>query len=135
MKYFLFAMLAFAFISCKEDAKVETNDPVETNEVIDVITYHDNGVIEKKGKSLNGKRIGTWEAYYTNGYKWSIVNYRDGLKWGETMAFFPNGMMKWQGQYSNDERTGLWIFYDTTGVVLKRIDMDQVDFSNDSIPN
>jgi len=133
MKKLLFALVALTFFSC-DDSK--TPDEIETGkkEIVDVETYYENGVTEKKGQSIDGKRHGTWESFYKNGYKWSVVNYRNGLKWGETLTFYPNGMMKWQGQYANDERVGLWVFYDTAGVVLKKVDMDLVENPNDSIP-
>lgn len=134
MNKFLFAAVAFIFFSCNSQSVNEQKKDSKKNEIVDVVTYHDNGVVEKKGKSINGKREGTWESFYPTGYKWSMVNYRRGLKWGETMVFYPNGMMKWQGQYANDERVGLWIFYDTTGVILKKVDMDIIDIPNDSIP-
>jgi len=134
MKKLLFALLALTFFSCQNDSGAETEKSSDKKEVVDVVTYYENGVVEKKGKSIGGKRSGTWESFYPTGYKWSIVNYRNGLKWGETMVFYPNGMMKWQGQYANDQRSGLWIFYDTTGVVLKKVDMDLVENPNDSIP-
>lgn len=134
MKKLLFALVAVTFFSCSDNADINDREKSDKEEVVDVVTYHENGVVEKKGKSIGGKRHGTWESFYPNGYKWSEVNYRDGLKWGETVTFYPNGMMKWQGQYASDERVGLWIFYDTTGVILKKVDMDLVENPNDSIP-
>ncbi len=134
MKKTIFALLALAFFSCNDNSGAKDQTKSKEKEIVDVVTYHDNGVVEKKGKSIDGKRHGKWESFYPNGYKWSEVNYRDGLKWGETMTFYPNGMMKWQGQYASDERVGLWIFYDTTGVILKKVDMDMVENPNDSIP-
>jgi antitoxin component YwqK of YwqJK toxin-antitoxin module len=135
MKKLLFALVALTFFSCGNSPENTAETTSEQEEVVDVVTYHENGVVEKKGMSIGGKRHGTWESFYPTGYKWSIVNYRKGLKWGETMNFYPNGMMKWQGQYANDERVGLWIFYDTTGVILKKVDMDLVENPSDSIPN
>jgi len=134
MKKLIFAFLALTFLSCTDNPDTTEQQKDDKKEIVDVITYHDNGVVEKKGKSIDGKRHGTWESFYTNGYKWSEVSYRNGLKWGETINYYPNGMMKWQGQYANDVRVGLWIFYDTTGVILKKVDMDLVENPNDSIP-
>jgi len=131
MKKLLIALMALTFFSCNQSEKPDEKT-IGEKEIVDVVTYHENGVIEKKGLSIDGKRHGTWESFYQNGYKWSLVNYRNGLKWGETMTFYPNGMMKWQGQYANDERVGLWIFYDTTGVILKKVDMDLVENPNNS---
>lgn len=135
MKFLSIGLIAIILVSCNQEQPNEVSQPSSnTDKVIEVVTYHDNGVIDKKGTSINGKRVGTWESFYENGYKWSIVNYNtNGLKDGETMAFFPNGMMKWQGQYANDDRTGLWIFYDEKGIVLKQVDMDVEDIPDDSI--
>lgn len=129
--YVFFAILLASCAAPEEEKKaVEQSVKVESIEK-DVVEYHDNGMIKIRGKELNGKRVGKWESFYDNGYKWSENHYKDGYRDGPTVAYFKNGMMRYDGRYYNDERAGMWQFYDSTGTLLLRLDMDL----NTSVPD
>ena len=88
-----------------------------------------------RGKKEGKKRIGKWESFYPNGYKWSEINYVDGYREGPVVAYYPNGIMRYEGNYFNDERSGIWMFYDTAGVTLKKVNMDLPHGELDSLLN
>ncbi len=124
--------MAVNITSCKEHG-AETNSanikPVE----IDVLDYYENGVVKMRGKNVDGNRTGQWESFYPSGYRWSEMNYRNGVREGVTTTYYPNAMMRYTGYYYNDERSGLWQFYDTLGILIQRIDMDQPLNASDSL--
>ncbi len=137
--YLLFGVV---FYACDQSQPTITEERVEPageqnqspKEITDVVEHYKNGVVKVKGKSVDGKRVGLWESFFENGYKWSEVEYVNGVKKGPVVVYYQNGMMRYQGRYYNDERAGLWTFYDTTGIVLKKVDMDKASIETDSIP-
>ncbi len=102
-------------------------------EVVKVTDYHDNGMLSKRGVTIDGKRHGQWESFYPSGLRWSETTFKDGVREGPTVTYFPNGMMRYAGFYHDDVRSGKWIFYDTTGAVITRIDMDVNPHGADSL--
>jgi len=141
MKTRVFQLLVFLVFACSPadkpvEDRAEKNER-KTSEIIDVVEYYPNGVVKLRGKSQGGKRIGRWESFYPNGYRWSEMEYRNGYRQGDVISYFSNGMMRYQGRFYNDERSGIWQFYDTTGVLIEKIDMDapresDVQFRTDS---
>ncbi len=130
--------ILFACDNPQVESSKEKTEPViqqSPTDEVDVVEHYENGVVKIQGKSVDGKRVGTWESFFENGYKWSEVEYANGVKKGPVVVFYKNGMMRYQGRYYNDERAGLWTFYDTTGIVLKKIDMDKASIDTDSIPD
>lgn len=133
MKKWIIALLIGIAISCNT-VNEEKNEKTQTPEVTTPYTeYYNDGSIKIKGTLKGEKRIGKWEAFYPNGYKWSEVNYREGLKQGPTFVFYENGIMRYQGFYHSDYRSDLWTFYDTTGRVIRRLNMDETDVIPDSL--
>jgi len=126
--FFFFALILCACGSGKSELSEGDSDPQSFGnaEIVDVVEYHPDGTVKLKGKTQNGKRIGKWEAYYPSGYKWSEAIYRNGQREGDAITYYPNGMMRYQGRYYDNEKTGIWMFYDTLGVLIERVDMDEV---------
>ncbi len=124
-------------ISCGQEQPVETPviEVITAPEKIDVEEHYESGVLKIKGLSVDGNREGLWQSYFKNGYKWSEVEYDGGIKNGDVVVFYQNGMMRYQGRYYDDARSGLWTFYDTLGVVLKKVNMDEVRLNPDSLLN
>lgn len=133
LKITLMSVLAAVTLACNTGDKTSESEPTQERKVENVVTHYDNGMVEKKGMTINEKRHGRWESFYPTGLKWSEVEYRNGIKDGDAITYYPNGMMKYQGRYYNDERAGIWMFYDTTGVIIKRIDMDETDSNLDTL--
>ncbi len=118
--------------SCKTEKPSEAKGQKSVGEV-EVVDYYANRGVKMKGKSIDGKRSGLWESFYPSGYRWSEMNYNNGLREGVTTTYFSNGMMRYSGQYYNDERSGVWQFYDSLGVLIHRIDMDEPLQASDSL--
>lgn len=141
MNKLIFTFLALTLLACSQPNSNETNkiknapqtNVENTDQPKEVVELYKNGVVKIKGKELNGKRIGTWQSFYENGYKWSETNYKNGFHDGPIIVYYKNGMMRYDGRYYSDERSGLWQFYDTSGVLIKRIDMDVVETVPDSL--
>ena len=130
----LMSVLAVAFLACNPNDKTSGETATTPRqEVENVVSHYENGLVEKRGVKINGKRHGRWESFYPSGFKWSEVEYREGIKNGDIVVYYPNGMMKYQGRYYDDDRAGMWMFYDATGVLIKRIDMDLTDSDLDTL--
>lgn len=137
MNKWIIAVLAGIVISCNSTSPPKSSNTPENTEVTAKMytEYYGDGSVRIQGMKKGDKRIGKWEAFYQSGYKWSEMNYRDGLKHGPTVVYYDNGIMRYQGMYENDERSDLWIFYDTNGVILNRINMDETLAVPDSLFN
>ena len=94
----LFTSLSFA----QKERTLELN---KNTDLIDVVYYHDNGIISQTGSYTKvGKLQGDWLSYDTNGKK--IVS----------------------AQYDNGKKVGKWFYW--AGDTLK-----EVDYSNNTIAN
>jgi antitoxin component YwqK of YwqJK toxin-antitoxin module len=95
---FLFTSISFA-------QKVRTLELNKNTDLIDVVYYHDNGMISQTGSYTKaGKLHGDWLSYDTTGKK--IVS----------------------AQYDQGQKAGKWFYW--TGDTLK-----EVDYSNNAIAN
>ena len=73
----LFTTISFA----QKERTLKVNK--ETN-LIDVVYYHDNGVVSQTGTyTLDGKLQGQWLSYDTEGNKTVLANYDNGKKVGK----------------------------------------------------
>ena len=71
-----------------DEVKQRGNDTIQS--------YYPNGVLEAKGKLKNSMPDGKWEYYDENGRLLEVVNYKEGVRWGES---------KWYN-YVGDTLTG-----------------------------
>lgn len=125
-----------ALLLCMLLASCRGGEPAQEEkapEVVNVTDYHDNGMVSKRGVTIDGKRHGQWESFYPSGLRWSETTFKDGVREGPTVSYFPNGMMRYAGFYHDDVRSGNWIFYDTTGAVIMRVDMEVNPHGADSL--
>lgn len=137
MNKLIIAVLAGILISCNtggNESYKKPGAPIVNDAVIkEYVERYNNGVVKIRGSEKGDKRIGKWESFYPNGYKWSETNYRDGYRQGEIIVYYDNGIMRYEGRYINDERSGIWNFFDTTGVRLVKLDMDETHAVPDSL--
>lgn len=131
----IIACLVLLSCTSKEQPATKQVKPKAAAEKIEVEEHYESGVTKIKGLSVDGEREGLWQSYFENGYKWSEVEYEQGVKNGSVVVFYQNGMMRYQGRYYDDARSGLWTFYDTLGIVIKKVDMDEVRLNPDSLLN
>ncbi len=129
--YLCAALIVAALTMCGSgpDPQPESKERI----TVEVVDYHDNGMVSKRGITIDGQRHGLWESFYPNGLKWSETTFRNGVKQGPTVTYFPNGMMRYSGSYYDDERSGMWVLYDTSGTIYARIDMDLDPTRGDSL--
>ena len=142
MKYIICTLtLITLFTSCKNDqSEKETGIKVSTKHIEkvievkqpEIVTQDDselsgefiekypNGNIKTEGWNNNdGKRDKTWYSYFDNGIKWSESNYKNGLKEGKSIVYYPNGKERYSGTYTADKKSGHWVFYNETGEIQK----------------
>lgn len=81
-KIMIIAIALFTTISfAQKERTLKVNK--ETN-LIDVVYYHDNGVVSQTGTyTLDGKLQGQWLSYDTEGNKTVLANYDNGKKVGK----------------------------------------------------
>ena len=137
MNKLIIAVLAGILISCNtggNESSKKPGAPVINDAIIkEFVEHYDNGIVKIRGSEKDDKRIGKWESFYPNGYKWSETNYRDGYRQGEIIVYYDNGIMRYEGHYSQDERSGIWNFFDSTGVRIVKLDMDEIHAVPDSL--
>lgn len=149
MKYYLYTALIFSltFFGCssKSEENYNTNTPSEvsagheienasptpanetenpsfqaTYEKADYQEFYESGQLKIEGNyDQNEQRHGLWVSYYDNGQKWSESSYKNGLKHGHSITFFPNGNVRYVGEYKEDEKSGTWTFYNEEGEVTQ----------------
>ena len=127
MKLIIFS-LALTITGCSTQNEIKPNEiapVVESPAGIitdgDFIEYHPNGNVKTKGVLKNGKRIGTWTSYFSNGKVQSENKYKKGVLNGKTAAYYPNGNVQYMGLYINNEKDDSWFFYLEDGTLDKEI--------------
>ncbi len=137
MNKLIFTLLTISLLAC-DSTQHETAEPSKSvsqiqEPTVNVVEKYPNDVIKITGQEKGGKRVGKWQSFYENGYKWSESTYKNGFREGPFTVYYRNGMLRYDGYYYNDERSGVWQFYDTLGVTIKKIDMDAVESVPDSL--
>ena len=56
--------------------------------------YHANGILEKVGNYVNGKKEDIWLNYYSNGMMSDSTVYKNGTPIGTSLGWHPNGFLK-----------------------------------------
>lgn len=64
--------------------------------------YHANGVLEKVGNYVNGKKDGLWIAFHTNSMMSDSTVYKEGKIIGTSIGWHANGFMKDSSVYRDD---------------------------------
>ncbi len=75
-------------------------------------TYHQNGKLKEEGKYIHGKKEGEWRKYASDGYIYSIKNYKNDNLHGDYVDFNWYGKFVWRyGYFENGEKVN-WIEYE-----------------------
>lgn len=83
-----------------------------------------DGKSRSVGNMRDGKRHGTWTAYFPDGTLQSRNSYLDGVLHGAMVVFHPNGQLYFSGEYRHGKQVGEWKFLDMIGEVVKTVDYD-----------
>ena len=96
---FILAMLVMSSLTFAQKERTLTLN--ENTNLIDVVYYHDNGVISQTGSyTKDGKLQGDWMSYDEDGNKTVSAQYDNGKKVGKW--FFWNGDNLKEVDYSNN---------------------------------
>ncbi|MDR2084320.1 MAG: hypothetical protein LBP67_04930 [Bacteroidales bacterium] len=129
-----FSIVVFAFIACNKTTVViieeyENGDPKIVREYVKNDTanyletkYYSANIKMIEGAYVDGKREGTWKAWYQDGTLWSEGDFKEGKNNGNHVNYYENGAQRISGKYIDGVRTGAWTFYDTLGNVLQVIE-------------
>ncbi len=95
----IIAVLLFTSVSfAQKERALELN---KTTDLIDVVYYHDNGMISQTGSyTIDGKLQGDWLSYDTNGKKIVYAQYDNGKKVG-TWYFYQKDVLQ-EVNYTNN---------------------------------
>lgn len=74
--------------------------------------YHANGVLEKVGNYVNGKKDGLWLEYHTNGMMSDSTVYKEGKIIGTTIGWHSNGFIKDSSVYKDDGSAVQVVWFD-----------------------
>lgn len=72
-----------------------------------------NGLILVKGVLINGKKVGLWNEYNSDGTLFTTACYHEGKLNGRFVSYREYGWIFTVGQYKNDLEEGEWITYNT----------------------
>ena len=75
----------------------------------------------KSGKFENGKKVGRWVYYYSNGHPKEIVYYQNGKKYGFSEWHNEEGQFTGKGNYKDGKEEGLWKFNDENGQLTLKV--------------
>lgn len=89
------------------------------------IQFYNDSSKYMEGSYKEGRRDGTWTAWYQNGNVWSTGKYKDGQEHGKKTVYHENGRKYYEGMVMDEQRQGTWTFWDESGEVIKTIDYDQ----------
>ena len=64
---------------------------------------------------IDGKENGKWIQWYPNGKKEMILNFKNGIAYGEATFWFENGSLQAKGTIVGDTPNGDWILQDASG--------------------
>ncbi len=109
---FLFFIALVFIVSCNNETK-NVNVPIAAplKSGMDTIFHTDGKTIHMIGLLKNGKREGTWKAYYENNTLWSECGYKVGLANGVSHVYYENGTMQINGMYEQGKPYGIWEYY------------------------
>ncbi|MBP8959123.1 MAG: toxin-antitoxin system YwqK family antitoxin [Bacteroidales bacterium] len=86
----------------------------------DVIFFHNNGYIASTGKYINRKKEGKWSFYSSTINEYLVLeeNYRNNLREGLSVRYYPNKTVAEEIWYKENIRHGEWIQYYPNGEIL-----------------
>lgn len=114
MKFIKLLILSAALMACKGEEQQSNNTPSEPK-VENIIEYHPNGKLKKKGTLVDGKRDGVWEAYFENGLLQSRHTYSHGIDNGAVAVYYENGAYRYKGLFNMGKKYGEWVSYNEQG--------------------
>jgi len=109
---FLISVVSFA----QQERTLKLNN--ETN-LLEVICYHDNGVVSQTGfYTLEGKLQGEWLSYNTEGKKLVSANYDNGKKVGKW--FYWNDTTLKEVDYNNNAIADVNVWTDKSSIATRQ---------------
>lgn len=101
----------------KNSDKVKKSDPL----VEDYTRLYDNGLIEIKGQTMLGKKIGIWYFYHESGKIAEEHLYLEGERDFNVKLYDDEGVITSSGKVLNGKQEGEWSFYDEKGFILVKM--------------
>jgi len=92
------------------------------SQVGEIVTKYDNGNINQIGHiNEDGKKDGSWIAYYENGVLWSKAEYDNGQKDGMWKIYKPDGKLYSEIKYRRGKKLFGRLYDDSGRVIEKRV--------------
>ena len=102
------------------NSNIPTNNTTRTQTTDnEVITYHPNGRIHERYRTINGSKFGTYEKYYPNGKLCIKCNYVNNTKMGLYESYYENGNIQERTNYIGDIIMGMSEKYDINGNLIE----------------
>ncbi|MBN4051453.1 toxin-antitoxin system YwqK family antitoxin, partial [bacterium AH-315-M05] len=74
------------------------------------IFYHENGVIEQKGKYVKGRPDEIWKWYYESGNLLREEHFERGIENGYLIEYSDSGTIITKGEFIDGDKEGLWFY-------------------------
>lgn len=106
--------LIFIFTFCFSQEKVDYNKLEKIDDVFylkgtkkmftgQCYSMHPNGQLGMGGSIVNGLRDGEWFWFYDTGVQKRFATYKNGVKQGATIYYYPNGQKKSEIIFDDDQ--------------------------------
>lgn len=121
---FLFLLstnLSFGIDLFNRPQKISANVKEANPLVEDYTRLYDNGLIEIRGQTMLGKKIGIWYFYHESGKIAEEHLYLDGESDFNVKLYDDEGVITSSGKVLNGKQEGEWSFYDEKGLVLVKM--------------
>lgn len=139
LKFLATLVLASSLFACGDSTEKQVNTPTESKinlADLPLVDTTDNNIYQewyeghrqvkiKGGLDKDGKRHGVWKFFDTDGKVKAITTYKNGLRHGHTIVYYPSGMLNYKGEYDNDTTVGEWKFYGEDGSIHKIVNYDE----------
>ena len=75
---------------------------------------------QEQGSIKNGKKEGSWIAYWENGQLLYKCDFKNGNLDGSYISYWDNGQLLSKGNWKNGKEEGYWVRYKEDGTVWKK---------------
>ena len=75
---------------------------------------------QRNGSFKDGKKVGPWVYYYSNGQLMAKGTYKNGKKHGVNVVYYDNGQLSDKITFKDGKPNGLWVSYHENGKLMTK---------------
>jgi hypothetical protein len=83
--------------------------------------YHENGAVKTETESVGGKANGLMKTFDISGNLKSVYTFKDGIRQGPAVSYFPTGELEMKMYYNIGHREGTTLWYYKSGKLFREV--------------